>query len=65
MHLLPEAHAAVCAVLGFEDSDPPACHLASIATWADRVRMAPGMRWSASLHYVGAKDDYRASCATL
>lgn len=63
MHLHPQARAEVCAILGASAADP-GCHLASVATWADRVRRAPGMGWSAALHYVGGKDDNRASLSS-
>ena len=48
----------MCAVLNFTSADPdaPLCHLAPVATWADRVRFK--MRWSAPLHYVGALGDH-------
>jgi hypothetical protein len=59
IYLHPDAHAAVCEILGYEPANPPTCHLASVATWADRVRRVRGFGWSASLHYVGAKDDHR------
>jgi hypothetical protein len=48
----------ICDLLGVEQ-DSQYCHLASIATWADRVRNLPGYRWSAGFHYIGAKDDFR------
>ncbi|TFK22384.1 phospholipase C/P1 nuclease [Coprinopsis marcescibilis] len=32
------------------------CHLASVATWADRER--GNMKWSSAMHYVNAVDDY-------
>ncbi|KAH9897056.1 S1/P1 nuclease-domain-containing protein [Cubamyces lactineus] len=35
----------------------PPCHLASIASWADKIRMRPEYRYTAPLHYVNAVDD--------
>jgi hypothetical protein len=48
----------MCAVLNFTSTNPnePQCHLAPVATWADKLRYK--MRWSASLHYIGALDDH-------
>jgi len=53
IYLHPTVMPTICAIL---DEDAKPCHLASIATWADRVRWQ--MRWSAPLHYVGAVDDH-------
>ncbi|KAI0371239.1 phospholipase C/P1 nuclease [Pilatotrama ljubarskyi] len=39
-----------------QDSYPP-CHLASIASWADEIRMRPEYRYTAPMHYVNAVDD--------
>ena len=49
---------AICEILNYTSTNPnePPCHLAPIATWADRFKYR--MRWSAPLHYVGALDDY-------
>ncbi|EPQ53776.1 phospholipase C/P1 nuclease [Gloeophyllum trabeum ATCC 11539] len=52
IYLHPTVMPTICAIL---DASPN-CHLAPIASWADRIKWQ--MRWSASLHYVGAKDDY-------
>lgn len=48
----------MCTVLNFTSHNPnePQCHLAPIAAWADKMRYK--MRWSSSLHYVGALDDH-------
>ncbi|KAJ8502243.1 hypothetical protein ONZ51_g109 [Trametes cubensis] len=40
-----------------EDEAYPPCHLASIASWADKIRMRPEYRYTAPLHYVNAVDD--------
>lgn len=58
MHLHPSVLPSICTLLNFTSSNPdePLCHLAPIATWADKVRFP--MRWSANLHYIGALDDY-------
>jgi hypothetical protein len=63
---------ALCDILG-HDADvaggaPPGgapCELARIATWADVVRRRRGYGWSGALHYIGAKEDWRSSLATL
>ncbi|KAL1664887.1 phospholipase C/P1 nuclease domain-containing protein [Schizophyllum commune] len=57
-YLHPSALPAICEILNYTSSNPnePPCHLAPIATWADRFKYR--MRWSAPLHYVGALDDY-------
>ncbi|KAH7904370.1 S1/P1 nuclease [Hygrophoropsis aurantiaca] len=47
-----------------DSTTAPRCSLATIATWADRIRYLPQFRWTAPLHYIGAKDDYpSATCA--
>jgi len=58
IHLHPSVLPTMCNILNFTSADPnaPLCHLAPVATWADRVRFK--MRWSAALHYIGALDDY-------
>lgn len=53
MYLHPKVMPILCDILVMP---PEKCHLATIATWADRNRMR--MRWSASLHYLGAIDDH-------
>ncbi|KAF9556308.1 phospholipase C/P1 nuclease [Agrocybe pediades] len=59
MYLHPTVLPKLCEILDFA---PGECHIASVATWADQHRMQ--MRWSASLHYVGALDDYPSkTCA--
>ncbi|EIN09002.1 phospholipase C/P1 nuclease [Punctularia strigosozonata HHB-11173 SS5] len=60
IHLHPSVLPTLCWILDPE-GDNRNCHLARIATWADRVRNTPGFRWSASLHYIGAKDDWPSS----
>ncbi|KAG5651804.1 hypothetical protein H0H81_007325 [Sphagnurus paluster] len=54
MHLHPSALAPLCNVLNF--TSVSTCHLAPIASWADRVRFR--MRWSGPLHYVGGVTDH-------
>jgi len=58
IHLHPSVLPSICTILNFTSRDPnaPLCHLAPVATWADRIRYK--MRWSAPLHYIGALDDY-------
>lgn len=58
MHLHPSVLPTICNILNFTSNNPhePECHLAPIATWADKLRFR--MRWSASLHYVGAVADH-------
>ncbi|KAJ7858444.1 phospholipase C/P1 nuclease domain-containing protein [Mycena leptocephala] len=58
IHLHPSVFPNMCAVLNFTSTNPnePQCHLAPVATWADKLRYK--MRWSASLHYIGALDDH-------
>ncbi|KZT70424.1 phospholipase C/P1 nuclease [Daedalea quercina L-15889] len=75
MHLHPDVLPVLCDILdpapasssASSTSDPaahPPCHLAPIAAWADRVRMTPAYRHTASWHYVGALDDLPgAACA--
>ncbi|KAI0030239.1 phospholipase C/P1 nuclease domain-containing protein [Vararia minispora EC-137] len=64
MHLQPPVMRHLCAVLSsdadFDRTRP--CTLAAIAPWADKIRMHA--RWSAALHYIGARDDHPPdSCA--
>ncbi|KAL0958049.1 hypothetical protein HGRIS_000226 [Hohenbuehelia grisea] len=64
MHLHPSVLPRLCTLLNYTSNDPsqPQCHLAPIATWADRIRFR--MRWSAGLHYIGALDDHpRSTCS--
>ncbi|PFH48080.1 hypothetical protein AMATHDRAFT_81934 [Amanita thiersii Skay4041] len=58
IHLNPSVYPTLCAVLNYTSRNPdePQCHLAPVAAWADRFRYR--MRWSASLHYVGAVGDH-------
>jgi hypothetical protein len=44
-------------VLQVSQPKPP-CHIALLATWADRIRYIPGYRWSAKTHYIGGKTDH-------
>ena len=53
MYLHPSVPPTLCKILLDES---PNCHLAPIATWADKFKYR--MLWSAPLHYVGAIDDY-------
>ncbi|KAH9988797.1 phospholipase C/P1 nuclease domain-containing protein [Russula compacta] len=67
-HLDPQVLNTVCSILFSSDTgssssssdratgDAPPCYLATVATWADRVRYHA--RWSSPLHYVGAVGDY-------
>ncbi|KAF6757775.1 phospholipase C/P1 nuclease domain-containing protein, partial [Ephemerocybe angulata] len=62
IHLHPSVLPIICDLLDVVPSDNSEatlrrqCHLASVATWADRDKYK--MRWSAALHYVGAVDDH-------
>ncbi|KAJ4488341.1 phospholipase C/P1 nuclease domain-containing protein [Lentinula aciculospora] len=64
IHLHPGVLPVICEILNYTSTNPnePPCHLAPVSTWADRFKYR--MRWSAPLHYVGAKDDYPSeTCA--
>ncbi|KAJ7282593.1 phospholipase C/P1 nuclease domain-containing protein [Mycena rebaudengoi] len=64
IHLHPSVMPTMCAILNFTSTNPnePQCHLAPVATWADKLRYK--MRWSAPLHYIGAVDDHPSqTCA--
>ncbi|KAF5391814.1 hypothetical protein D9757_001691 [Collybiopsis confluens] len=64
IYLHPTVLPALCDILNYTSSNPnePLCHLAPVSTWADKFKYR--MRWSAALHYVGAKDDYPSeTCA--
>ncbi|KZS97179.1 phospholipase C/P1 nuclease [Sistotremastrum niveocremeum HHB9708] len=52
MYLYPSTLSKLCSVL------PPyaECHLAPVATWADKIRFY--QRWSGPLHYVGSIGDH-------
>jgi hypothetical protein len=58
MYLDPSALPHICHLLNYTSPDPdkPMCHLAPVASWADRVRMH--MRWSSGLHFINALDDH-------
>jgi hypothetical protein len=58
IYLHPSVFPTMCDILNYTSNEPdtPLCHLAPIATWADKVRN--NKRWSASLHYIGALDDH-------
>nr|GAT58522.1 predicted protein [Mycena chlorophos] len=58
IHLHPSVLPTMCEVLNYTSRNPnePQCHLAPVATWADKLRFK--MRWSAPLHYVGAVADH-------
>jgi len=59
MYLHPSVLPTLCSILEMPSHK---CHLAPVAAWADQHRMQ--MRWSASLHYVGALDDHPSqTCA--
>ncbi|KAG5640059.1 hypothetical protein DXG03_001393 [Asterophora parasitica] len=64
IHMDPTVYPVLCDILNYTSSNPrePLCHLAPIASWADRFRYRMG--WSGPLHYVGAVDDYPSqTCA--
>ena len=58
IHLHPSVFPTLCTILNYSSSNPdePQCHLAPVATWADKFKYK--MRWSAPLHYVNAPDDH-------
>ncbi|KAG6840558.1 hypothetical protein C0991_005834 [Blastosporella zonata] len=58
IHLHPTVFPVLCDVLNVTSTEPdqPLCHLAPVATWADRLKYR--MRWSAPLHYVGGVGDH-------
>ncbi|KAG6906437.1 hypothetical protein DXG01_013943 [Tephrocybe rancida] len=58
IHLHPTVFPVLCDILNFTSTNPnePLCHLAPVATWADRIRFR--MRWSGPLHYVGGVGDH-------
>lgn len=59
MYLHPSVLPTLCDILDLQGNR---CHIASVATWADQHRNQ--MRWSATLHYVGALDDHPSdTCA--
>ncbi|VDB87939.1 unnamed protein product [Peniophora sp. CBMAI 1063] len=55
MHLHPPVLPVICSIL-YPTEPAASCSLASVATWADKIRFRA--RWSAPLHYVGGLDDY-------
>lgn len=60
MHLHPSVMPILCDILNYKGD----CHLAPVATWADKVRGLPQYRWTGPLHYIGATDDYPSeTCA--
>ncbi|KAJ2924103.1 hypothetical protein H1R20_g12990, partial [Candolleomyces eurysporus] len=62
IHLHPSVLPVICELLDIEPSDHSEatlrrqCHLAPIATWADRERVR--MPWSSAMHYIEAVDDH-------
>ncbi|KAF8736122.1 hypothetical protein AX14_000845 [Amanita brunnescens Koide BX004] len=58
IHLHPSAYPTICSILGspVSTANGPPCLLATVATWADRIRYR--MHWSGPLHYVGAVGDH-------
>ena len=58
IYLDPSVFPQLCDILDYTSPDPrkPPCHLAPVASWADRMRFR--MRWSAPLHYIGALSDH-------
>ena len=69
IYLHPSTLANVCEILYPESSlhtstTSAPCHISRIAAWADQVRRQPKYRYTASLHYVGARDDHPSqSCS--
>ena len=61
MYLHPSTLRTVCEILDLPGGGGK-CHMANVATWADRERMK--MRWSGPLHYANAVDDFPSkTCA--
>jgi hypothetical protein len=65
IHLHPSVFPTLCSVLNYSSPNPdePQCHLAPVATWADKFKYQ--MRWSASLHYINALDDHPPQSCTF
>ncbi|KAL6306060.1 phospholipase C/P1 nuclease domain-containing protein [Sparassis latifolia] len=70
IYLHPSVLPVVCDILYPPEPDvvpatsAPSCNLASIASWADRVRRTPEYSRTGTLHYIGAHDDAPgATCA--
>ncbi|KAM0752789.1 phospholipase C/P1 nuclease [Meredithblackwellia eburnea MCA 4105] len=57
IHLLPSALDKIRSILPEEAKG----HLASVANWADKVRMIPAYRFSGELHYSSPLEDYPPS----
>ncbi|EIW74377.1 phospholipase C P1 nuclease [Coniophora puteana RWD-64-598 SS2] len=70
-YLHPSVLPQLCTVLNLHnnpdyprDPDAPPCHISTIATWADKIRYLPQFRWTAPMHYIGARDDWPSqTCA--
>ncbi|KAG6371740.1 S1/P1 nuclease-domain-containing protein [Boletus reticuloceps] len=61
MHLHPSVMPKLCAILDYDGE----CHLAPVATWADRIRREAKYRWTGPLHYINAVDDYLSATCTF
>jgi len=59
MYLYPSVMPTICGILhpASDSDDAASCTLASIASWADRVRRTLQYSNTATLHYIGAHDD--------
>ncbi|CAG7847875.1 SubName: Full=Related to nuclease Le3 {ECO:0000313/EMBL:CCA77833.1} [Serendipita indica DSM 11827] len=61
MYLHPSVLPQICAIVYPYTPPKEPCHLAPIATWADRVRGLPQYRWASGFHYVGGIHDWPPS----
>lgn len=58
MYLHPSVLPIICDLVYPYTPPKEPCHLATIATWADRIRPFPQYRWAAAFHYVGGIGDW-------
>jgi hypothetical protein len=61
MYLHPSVLPQICALVYPYSPPKEPCHLAPIATWADRIRGLAHYRWAAPFHYVGGNNDWPPS----
>jgi hypothetical protein len=59
VYLEPKVLPTLCSILDSPDS----CSLASVASWADKIKNK--MRWSAALHYVNPVTDHPPQLCTF
>ncbi|KIM24067.1 hypothetical protein M408DRAFT_331984 [Serendipita vermifera MAFF 305830] len=58
IYLHPSVLPQICALVYPYTPPKEPCHLAPIATWADRIRGLAQYRWAAPFHYVGGTSDW-------